>query len=111
MRWLVDISPRAWVCLGVLLAILLVAPFVVGSYVLSVMILVFYFAYLGQAWNVMMGFAGQLSLGHALYFGLGAYTSAALFVHYGISPWIGMIAGAALAAATGAAIEIGRAHV
>ena len=40
-------------------------------------------AYFGQAWNIMTGFAGQLSLGHALYVGLGAYASAVLFVRYG----------------------------
>ena len=39
----------------------------------------------------MMGFAGQLSLGHALYVGLGAYTAAALYVHYGVGPWIGLL--------------------
>ena len=39
----------------------------------------------------MMGFAGQLSLGHALYVGLGAYTAAALYVHFGIGPWIGLL--------------------
>ena len=38
----------------------------------------------------MMGFAGQLSLGHALYVGLGAYAAAALYVHFGVSPWIGL---------------------
>jgi branched-chain amino acid transport system permease protein len=100
--WFAEVSPRGWVYLSALLAALLAAPFVVDSYALSVLILVFYFAYLGQAWNIMMGFAGQLSLGHALYFGLGAYTSAALYVHFGVSPWVGMIAGgfaAALAAA------------
>jgi branched-chain amino acid transport system permease protein len=52
----------------------------------------------------MMGFAGQLSIGHALYFGLGAYTGAALFVHFGVPPWIGMIAGALLAGTAGALI-------
>lgn len=92
------------VLLAVLGAALLLAPMVVDSYVLSVLILVLYFSYLGQAWNIMLGFAGQLSLGHALYFGLGAYGSAALFVHYGVSPWIGMIAGALIAAAAGAVI-------
>lgn len=54
------------------------------------LILVLYFAYTGQAWNVMMGFAGQLSLGHSLYVGLGAYTAAALYVHFGIGPWAGV---------------------
>ena len=49
-----------------------------SDYVLTVLILILYFAYLGQAWNIMLGFAGLLSLGHALYIGLGAYTAAAL---------------------------------
>ena len=38
----------------------------------------------------MMGFAGQLSLGHAIYVGLGGYAAAALYVHFGIGPWIGL---------------------
>jgi branched-chain amino acid transport system permease protein len=85
-------------------ALLVAAPFVVDGYVLAILIVVLYLAYLGQAWNIMMGFAGQLSLGHALYFGLGAYVSAALFVKFGVSPWIGMIAGAIVATAAGAFI-------
>src|SRR3546814_17751735 len=48
-----------------------------------------YLAYTGQAWNVMMGFAGQLSLGHSLYVGVGAYAAAAVYVHYGLGPWAG----------------------
>jgi branched-chain amino acid transport system permease protein len=57
---------------------------------LSVATLILYFAYTGQAWNVMMGFAGQLSLGHALYVGVGAYAAGALFFYYGIGPWAGL---------------------
>ncbi len=68
------------------------------SYVLNLLILVFYYAYLGQAWNLLGGYAGQLSLGHAAYFGVGAYTSTLLFTQAGLSPWIGMWAGALLAA-------------
>ena len=51
---------------------------IASDYLLSVLILILYFAYVGQAWNIMMGFAGQLSLGHALYVGLGGYVAAAL---------------------------------
>ncbi len=102
--WLAEVSPRGRWLLAALLVVLLAAPLLVDDYVLSVLILVLYFAYLGQAWNIMMGFAGQLSLGHALYFGLGAYASAALYAKYGISPWLGMAAGAALAAVAGAFI-------
>src|SRR4029077_19501754 len=57
---------RVLVMLAVLLALLIAAPALLGGYGLSVLILVLYFAYVGQAWNIMMGFAGQLSLGHAL---------------------------------------------
>jgi branched-chain amino acid transport system permease protein len=69
---------------------LLVFPWLTGPYALSIATLILYFAYTGQAWNVMMGFAGQLSLGHALYVGVGAYAAGALFVHYGIGPWAGL---------------------
>jgi len=97
---------RALVLLSVLLAVLLVVPLVANDYLITVLILILYFAYVGQAWNIMMGFAGQLSLGHALYVGLGAYTAAALYVHFGISPWIGLGAAIAVAAAAGAVIGL-----
>ena len=84
---LVDGVPRrVFLALFVILAALVAAPLVAGDYLLTVLILILYFAYVGQAWNIMMGFAGQLSLGHALYVGLGAYTAAALFVHFGVGP-------------------------
>jgi branched-chain amino acid transport system permease protein len=52
----------------------------------------------------MMGFAGQLSLGHAIYVGLGGYTAAVLYVDFGIGPWIGMFPAIAIAATCGALI-------
>jgi branched-chain amino acid transport system permease protein len=81
---------RAAVLGTLLLAALVALPAVADSYVLSVATLILFFAYTGQAWNVMMGFAGQLSLGHSLYVGLAAYASAGLFFHYGIGPWAGV---------------------
>ena len=92
-----DISPRVMLALAAFVSVMLVLPFVVGSYGTSVLVIVLFSAYLGQSWNIMMGFSGQLSLGHALYVGLGAYMSAALFVHYDLPPWIGMLAGMAIA--------------
>jgi len=85
----------------VLLTGFIAAPAFADRYLLTVLILVFYFAYLGQAWNLLMGFAGQLSLGHALYLGLGAYTAAALWTHFGIGPWLGVLAAIPVAAAAG----------
>lgn len=58
------------------------------------MIMVFIYATLGLAWNLIGGYAGQVSLGNAVYFGLGAYTSTLLLIKAGVSPWIGIIAGA-----------------
>lgn len=95
---------RALWGLGLLLAALLAAPAFLGKYGLSVLILILYFAYVGQAWNIMMGFAGQLSLGHALYAGLGGYIAAGLFFHYGVGPWLGLFAAVAAAAAAGAVV-------
>ncbi|HYM32792.1 MAG TPA: branched-chain amino acid ABC transporter permease [Candidatus Cybelea sp.] len=97
-------TPRALAVWAALAVCLLLAPLVVGSYALSVLVLVLYFAYVGQAWNVMMGFAGQLSLGHSLYIGVGAYVSAVLFVRYGVSPWAGAVAAMAICAVIGAVI-------
>lgn len=98
------VSLRGLVLLGVLFAGLLAAPLVINDYLLTILIIILYFAYTGQAWNIMMGFAGQLSLGHALYVGLGAYTAAALYVHYGVSPWIGIFAAIPIAMVAGAII-------
>jgi branched-chain amino acid transport system permease protein len=98
------VPKRGWILLAVLLIALLVAPRFVNDYLLTVLILILYFAYTGQAWNIMMGFAGQLSLGHAIYVGLGAYTAAALYVHFGVGPWIGLLAAVPVAMACGAVI-------
>jgi branched-chain amino acid transport system permease protein len=100
----VSAATRARLALALVAAVMLTLPLVANDYVVSILILVLFAAYLGQAWNIMMGFAGQLSIGHALYVGIGAYASAALFVHYGVPPWIGMVVGAVLAALAGSAI-------
>jgi branched-chain amino acid transport system permease protein len=97
-------SGRSLAALAFFIALMAAAPLVANDYLISVLILILLSAYIGQAWNIMMGFAGLLSLGHALYIGLGAYISAALFVHYGTSPWLGMPVGIAAASAAGAAI-------
>ena len=90
---------RSLIALGIFFALLLVAPWLVNAYLLSLLIVVLYAAYAGQAWNVMMGFAGQLSLGNAIYAGLGAYVAAVLFTRYGVAPWLGLLAAIPVAAA------------
>ncbi|HVR89206.1 MAG TPA: branched-chain amino acid ABC transporter permease [Candidatus Limnocylindria bacterium] len=81
-------------------------PFVFGSATaINIGVLVMLFAMLGTAWNLLGGYAGQISFGHGVFFGLGAYTSTLLLRQFGLSPWAGMLAGAALAAAV--AIVVG----
>jgi branched-chain amino acid transport system permease protein len=103
-RLTAGVPRRGWILIGALLTALLAAPHFANDYLLTVLILILYFAYTGQAWNIMMGFAGQLSLGHAIYVGLGAYTAAALYVHFGVAPWIGLLAAVPVAMACGAVI-------
>ena len=105
MRRLLEGVPlRGLVGLLALLTALLAVPWLANDYLLTVLIIILYFAYTGQAWNIMMGFAGQLSLGHAIYVGLGGYAAAALYVHFGVTPWIGLAAAMAIAIACGALI-------
>src|SRR6185436_8159080 len=92
------------ILLGLLALVLVALPGFVGPYALSVATLILYFAYTGQAWNVMMGFAGQLSLGHSLYVGVGAYAAGAIFFHYGIGPWAGLWVAMLLCVALGLVI-------
>jgi branched-chain amino acid transport system permease protein len=67
-------------------------------YTQNLIILTLLFAGLAQAWNILGGYCGQISLGHALYFGIGAYVSTLLYLHLGIPPTLGMFAGGALGA-------------
>ena len=62
-----------------------------------VMIMTFLYAALAMAWNILAGYCGQISLGHAVFFGIGAYTSTLLVREVALSPWLGMVAGAGLA--------------
>jgi branched-chain amino acid transport system permease protein len=63
------------------------------------MIMVFLYGALATAWNIVAGYCGQISLGQAVFFGVGAYTSSLLFRDLGLTPWAGMLAGAVLAVA------------
>ncbi len=62
-----------------------------------VLIMSFLYGSLAVAWNILAGYCGQISLGHAVFFGIGAYTSTLLVARLGVTPWAGMLAGAALA--------------
>lgn len=99
-----DLTPFGRAALLAFAALLLAVPWIASGYVLSVSIICLYLAYMGQAWNLMLGFAGLLSIGHALFVGLGAYTSGYLFTKLGVPPAVGVVAAVAVAMAMGSII-------
>jgi branched-chain amino acid transport system permease protein len=92
-----------WLLLAAL-AVLLALPAWINSYAVTVFIFIFFYAFLGQAWNLVGGYAGQLSAGHAAFVGIGAYASALLSAQAGLTPWVGMLVGGVLAAALGTVV-------
>jgi branched-chain amino acid transport system permease protein len=81
------------------------APLVVGdAYLLDSLVLILIWGCAAGAWNIAGGYAGQISLGHSAFFGLGAYAAALCGVRWNISPWYGLAIGAALATAAGSVI-------
>lgn len=81
-----------------LLGVALLVPAVIAlPYPRDVLIRIFLFATLAQAWNILAGYCGQISLGHAIFFGTGAYTSGLFVVNDLASPWLAMVVGALLA--------------
>jgi branched-chain amino acid transport system permease protein len=89
------------VAAGIVVAAALGAPPALSPYVVHILVVVVFFAFLGVAWNLLGGYAGQFSFGHAAFFGIGAYTSTLLLVRLGITPWLGLVAGGLAAAAFG----------
>ena len=84
---------RVYTFLGFLLLVLLLLPLFLSQYLLGIFVFIFYYAYLGQCWNILTGYTGNISLGHSLYVGIGAYVSTLLTIHVGLSPWVGMFIG------------------
>lgn len=81
-------------------ALLILPLFVESTYVLHMMILIFINIIVGTSWNVIGGFTGQYSVGHAAYFGVGAYTTMLLLQYRQVEPWKGVWLGAAMALVT-----------
>lgn len=100
---------RSWgwgqVIFGLLVASLLVIPLLINNaFVSHIFVTICLFAALSTAWNIVGGFAGQMSLGHAVFYGIGGYVGVMLF-NMGVTPWLGMFAGAAVAAIVGMIIS------
>jgi branched-chain amino acid transport system permease protein len=87
-------------------AVLMLIPlFVRNNFYIHNLIMIFFWATLTASWNIIGGIAGQISLGHAAFFGIGAYTSTILYLKMGISPWIGLLCGGFLAMAVASGIS------
>ena len=82
----------------------LVPIFMRDTFLLDGFILILMWGALSVAWNVAGGYAGQVSLGHAAFFGIGAYSAALVTTRFSASPWLGLIAGIVLSVAAGALI-------
>ena len=76
----------------------------IRTYVFNFLVVTLLIALAGQGWNILGGYGGQYSFGHAAFFGTGAYVTAMLQVRYGVNAWIGFVAGIAAGAAVGAII-------
>src|SRR3990170_3998012 len=92
-------APLALIGLGLLAALLLAVPQALADrpFELRILVLIFLFATLGHGWNILGGYAGQSSIGHGMFFGLGAYATTVVSLKWGVNPWIGAVAGAAVA--------------
>jgi len=88
--------------LGIGLLIALIFPWIVQDrFAQNTAIFVLMYGLMAQAWNIMGGYTGLISVGQVAYFGIGAYTSAFLYTHFGINPWIALLIGGLITAMFG----------
>lgn len=96
-------ATESYAILAVLVVVLAFMPVVLNPADQAVAVRTLIFAIMAVAWNIMSGYGGMFSFGHAAFFGIGAYTDAYLLVQFGISPWLSMVIGFIFAAAFGVA--------
>ncbi len=91
-------------------AVMLVAPLIFWKldlpFAANAMLLCLMFSIMAMAWNLLEGYTGQLSFGHAVFFGVGAYTTMILMLYYGVTPWVGVFVGGLVAALVGLALGV-----
>ncbi len=95
------LSQFYFLCLLLLVAMSILILLVDNPYFSDMLLMTFFYAAMGLAWNIVGGFCGQLSLGHTVFFGIGGYTASLMLLRLGISPWIGMMAGAGISSIVG----------
>ena len=94
---------KAYASIAAVIALLALVPLLTSSNaVLNFMVVALLIALVGQGWNVLGGYGGQYSFGHAAFFGTGAYVTAILQVRYGVNAWLGLVIGIAAGALVGA---------
>ena len=90
----VKLSKLQWAAYGIGILIALLLPqFAKSSFSQHVLVMITIWSIVGMGWNFLGGYAGQTSTGHAVFYGLGAYSVAILFKFFGITPWFGMFVG------------------
>jgi branched-chain amino acid transport system permease protein len=93
---------KAFVPAAAFFAVAALAPLVVrDAFLLDSLVLILVWGTAAAAWNIAGGYAGQISLGHSVFFGVGAYAAALLTTRWNVSPWIGLLVGAVVATVTG----------
>ena len=101
------LKSKAFILFFVALLVLAVAPlFIENDFILDGFTLVFIWGAFAGAWNIIGGYTGMVSLGHNAFFGIGAYTSTLLMLYFGLTPWLGMFVGGALACVVGILLGI-----
>ncbi len=104
------LSGRRGVYFVLLSVLLLIIPFIFWlldlPFPVNTLFLCLMFSILAMAWNLLEGYAGQLSFGHAVFFGVGAYATMILMLYYKITPWIGIFIGGFVAAIVGLALGV-----
>lgn len=93
-------SPILWI----VIAVTAMLPFVLSSYYMNIVTLALIYVALASAWNIVGGMAGQISLAHSLFIGVGAMFSTALLLRYGINMWLGLVISAVISGILGAMI-------
>lgn len=101
------LKPWQWLLVAITLAVLALLPLLSSnSYLLHVLILSMIFGIFASAWNLVTGFAGLKTFGHHAFFGIGAYSSALIAIHSGLSPWLTIWIAALIATVAGVFIGL-----
>jgi branched-chain amino acid transport system permease protein len=108
MVYLFGVGMKRLVVWGAFAAVLALLPQMLAGrpFELRLLTIICLYASMGQAWNILGGYAGQISIGHGLFFGLGAYTSAIAVLSLGMNPWLGGLLAIFVAAGTGVLIGL-----